>query len=311
MIFVLRALFVSLGVFATLYCVASLLVVGGWHLWRLLRGPCRLPRPSFLFGLRLLPLVGSGLVTLLFALPAFLLLEKGFDEDFGTFVFSGCCLLMFGAGFLRVWIAQAKGSRLATAWLDGANPLPWKKTQLLLQPNEGVAPLVLIGVLEPKVLISPKAASLLSDDELEVAIRHELGHIRSRDNLKKMIMHGLPFPGMASLDLAWQEATEFAADDAAVSNRCEAVDLAAALLKVAELIPLQEPPVFTTALVNPSAIVEHRVQHLLQWSDLRLQKARFHWHYILPLVGASTVYLATHYVWALLLTHKATEWFIH
>jgi len=311
MTFVFRALFVSLGVFAALYCFSSLLVVSGWHLWLRLRSTRPNYKAKLLFALRLLPVVSSAVLTLAFALPAFLLLEQGFDEDLGTFVFSGCCLMIFGAGLLRVWIAHAKGSRVASAWLEGANSLLSDKTQLLLQANKAVAPLVLIGVSRPKVVISQKAASLLSDEELQVAIRHEVGHIRSRDNLKKMILHTLPFPGMASLEDAWQEAIELAADDAAVSNRCEAIDLAAALLKVAELVPLQEPPAFTTALVRASAIVELRVQHLLEWTEVGSQKPRIRWRYVLPLIAATTASLATHYAWALLLTHQATEWFIH
>ena len=55
--------------------------------------------------------------------------------------------------------------------------------------------------------------------------------MQSRDNLKKLVFRFCPFPGMAGLESAWSQAAELAADDAAVSNLNDAVDLAAALVK--------------------------------------------------------------------------------
>ena len=56
--------------------------------------------------------------------------------------------------------------------------------------------------------------------------------MRSWDNLKKVLISATPFPGMGSIESAWREAAELAADDAAVTNRQEALDLAAALIKL-------------------------------------------------------------------------------
>ena len=47
---------------------------------------------------------------------------------------------------------------------------------------------------------------------------------------------------MAKLESAWSEAAELAADDAAVSNLNDAVDLAAALVKLSRLVPVEAAP---------------------------------------------------------------------
>src|SRR5882672_11362949 len=74
---------------------------------------------------------------------------------------------------------------------------------------------------------------MLSDREVRAAVSHEKAHSLSRDNLKKAILNSLRFPGMANLEEAWQESSELAADDGAVSSRDEALNLAAALIKLA------------------------------------------------------------------------------
>jgi Zn-dependent protease with chaperone function len=161
------------------------------------------------------------------------------------------------------------------------------------------------------VLISEEAVTALSPDEMRAAVRHEIGHVRSRDNLKKLIIYGLPFPGMTSLERSWQEAAEFAADEAAVSNSDDAIDLAAALIKLSDLVPLQDPPIFTTGLVNIRALVKLRVERLLAWDESSSRAAQLRWWCLLPLVLVTVPYTVAHYAQTLLFTHRVTEWFIH
>jgi Zn-dependent protease with chaperone function len=146
---------------------------------------------------------------------------------------------------------------------------------------------------------------------LRAAVQHEIGHVRSRDNLKKLILHAAPFPGMTSLERAWQEAAEFAADEAAVSNNDDAIDLAAALIKLSDLVPLQDPPAFTTGLVNLRALVKLRVERLLAWDETSSRAVRQRWWRFLPLALVTLPYTVAHYGQALAFTHRATEWFIH
>ena len=79
-------------------------------------------------------------------------------------------------------------------------------------------------------------------------MNHEIAHVRRRDNLKKLLLRFVAFPRMAGLEAAWIEATEMAADDAAVLNASEALDLAAALLKLSRIRP-----------IVPSVDLDHRL----------------------------------------------------
>jgi len=83
--------------------------------------------------------------------------------------------------------------------------------------------------------------------------------------LKKAILNFLPFPGMTGLGEAWQEAAELAADDGAVSSRKEALDLAAALIKLSRHYPHQMIPDFATSLVSGGESTTKRVERLLAW----------------------------------------------
>ena len=66
------------------------------------------------------------------------------------------------------------------------------------------------------------ATAVLSANELRVAVRHELGHRPSWDNLKRLLINATPFPGMSGIERAWGEAAELAADDSAVETREDA-----------------------------------------------------------------------------------------
>ncbi len=308
--FGVREAIVSLGFFGALYCILSLMVVAAWSAWRYFR-PAASLSAHWLFALRMFPLAASALITVFFAFPAFLLLESNaIDEDGGTLVFSICSLVILGVGLARILSARSHTARIVGEWMKGAIVLRVGVTAPTLQTRTGVPPLVLVGVSHPQVLVSEEAVSLLSQDELRTAVQHEMSHVRSRDNLKKLILHGAVFPGMSSLENAWQEAAELAADQAAVSSRREAVDLAAALVKMSQLVPVQDTPALTTNLVNVRASVALRVQRLLSWNGGK-PGARFQPNHALLAMLIPVVYVATNYGRALSLTHRFTEWFIH
>ena len=100
--------------------------------------------------------------------------------------------------------------------------------------------------------------------------RYKVGPGTLYDNLKKLLLRLVEFPGMAGLEAAWLEATEFAADDAAVFNTREALDLAAALIKLSRLAPAEAQVDLTTALVHsPVAMMNVRVERLIAWNEER------------------------------------------
>ena len=309
-LFAVRSLVVGLGFFGVAYCLLSLLVVCAWHGIRLLSRDSGIRSARMLFGLRIFPLIGSAFVTVAFALPAFYRLEGGMDEDMGTLLFGVGTALLLAGGLVRVLAAQRRAARLVAAWLREARVVDTEAARTTLQVKQGGPPLLLYGISTPKVLVSENAVALLSPDELRVAVEHELGHLRSRDNLKKLILHGAPFPGIGSLERAWQEAAEFAADEAAVSNSVDAVDLASALIKLCPLVPMQESPAFTTGLADMATLVNVRVRRLLDWKENQSRELQARWFFCLAIVAALP-YTVAHYGQALLVTHRLTEWFIH
>jgi len=180
---------------------------------------------------------------------------------------------------------------------------------LTFQSRREAPPLTLVGVCKSKVLVSESTVSLLTGDELHIALKHELEHMRSRDNLKKLFFRFCPFPGMRQLESAWSQAAELSADDAAVSNPDDAVDLAAALVKLSRLVPVESAPVCTVGFVTGS--ISARVSRLLAWSEARKAKQngiRF-WHVAPPLIVATIGAFVT-YGPALSLTHEVTEWLV-
>ena len=306
MIFVLRALMVSLAFFALLYSFLSLLLMLTWRVLRC----CPFQKhigASGLFTLRLIPFAISAAVSVFLTLPSFLLLERhSLDEGFGTFVLSACAMLILGAGIYRVLVAESRTRRVVSACLHGAvglEPNPANPAVILPQ---SVTPLMLVGIRVPRILVSASACKVLSDGELRAALRHEKAHSRSRDNLKKAILNCLAFPGMASLEEAWLEASELAADDGAVSSRDEALNLAAALIKLARHFPSQAVPDLATGLVSAVCSVTRRVERLLAWKESSVA-SRYSWRYVIALALIAFFVVAAKLSPALILIHSLTE----
>ena len=114
------------------------------------------------------------------------------------------------------------------------------------------------------------------------------------------------FSGMSGIERAWQEMAELAADEAAVANREEALDLAAALIKLSRSSQPWPKPLFATGLVHGSCSISLRVRRLLQWraAGRHAQHAG-----LLSLLVLFSVFvgIAGNYDAALVLTHRLTE----
>jgi len=309
--FILRGIAVSLTFFVLLYCILSLAVVFVWRGVTLLRGASAQRQADLLFWLRVFPLLASGLSTLIFAVPSFVIFEpRAIDEDIALPLILGLgCLLLFALGAFRVVAAQKKTARVVADWLKGANVLDAGVKTPTFRADGGTPPLALVGVCSPRVVVSGATIALLSNDELRVAVRHEVAHMRSRDNLKKLVFRCSPFPGMASLESAWQEAAELAADDGAVASLRDALDLAAALIKLSRLLPVRSTPAFTMALVSGAGSVSGRVERLLAW-NLQSRPIQTRWRYAIPPALAAIACAAAVYGPALAQTHKITEWLV-
>jgi beta-lactamase regulating signal transducer with metallopeptidase domain len=304
--FAARGVLVSLAFFAVVYCLVSALVVLTWvGVQRFCWKPSS-RSANLLFGLRILPFAFSVAVTVFFTFPSFWLLEqRSLDEDTATFVLGFCSLLILGAGLFRMLWAEARTNRAVTRWRTSSNSGEAGRIAPTTKASDGAPPLILVGIRKPKVMVSDVAMTVLSDDELDVAVRHELGHMRSWDNLKKVLISATPFLGMRSLEHAWRQAAELAADDSAVTNRREALALAAALIKLSRSSQLWAEPAFATGLVSGSTPIGVRLERLIEWRVGSRRRLTSPW--IIPLLFTMILGIVGNYGVALSMTHRLTE----
>jgi len=316
--FAARCVGVSLAVFVLLYVSLSLAVSRGWNLIRRWFQP-RSARSSadLLFILRMLPLALSSVVTLGFTLPSFLLLEpRSTNEAVGKapLALGFCCLILIGVGVARAWTAQLRASRALVKWLDGSMLMESQITESgeavpIFRTGNDAPTLTVAGVCAPKVLVSEAAVAMLSPAELRTALRHEIAHALRYDNLKKLVFRFSVFPAMAGLEQAWSEETEMAADDAAVTSFHDALDLAAALIKVSRLGATESSGELTMALLHSSTALRARVQRLVSWKKERKPQTHRNWLYAIPVAAAVVVVVAT-YGSVLNQMHAVTEWLV-
>lgn len=307
MTFAARDMLVSLAFFAVLYCLLSTLIALGWRAVEWARCGKRLtPSAGVFFAVRIFSFAVASIVTVFFTFPSFWLMERrSLDEDGGTFLLAACALVIVGSGLFRLLRDRSRTTRAIQEWRLGAGSADAGAAKPVLGAAKGAPALILTGVLRPRVMISDAAASLLSEDELQVAIRHELGHRRSWDNLKKVLISATPFPGMRGIETAWREAAELAADDAAVESRQDALDLAAALIKLSRSSKQSVEPALASGLVCGSSSIAMRVERLLEWRRASHGLRRMWSWTFLTLVA--TVAIASHYGATLALTHRLTE----
>ncbi len=315
--FAARLVAVSFSAFVLVYSGLSLAVSCGWRKFWLYSRKYPVRRSAdLLFGLRMFPLLAAAAVTLAFTVPSFVLLEpRAIEEPIGIApLLLGLCGLMLAAfGVWNAARALKTASRAITSWMSEAKLVESRGKVPVVRISQVVPALTAAGILKPRILMSGAAEFLLTEKELQTAVRHELAHVRRRDNLKKLLLRLVGFPGMAGLEAAWLEATELAADDAAVFNAGEALDLAAALIKLSRLAPSEVEVDLTAALVHsPAAVMNVRVERLIAWNEERRVPTRSGYS-LWCVAGAALAMVAgfaVTYSALLVRVHSATEWLV-
>jgi len=303
-------------VFVMVYCALSLAVC---LMWRSFLHAQHYPVrriADLLFALRIFPLITAGVITAAFTVPSFLLLEpRAIEEPIGEIpLVLGLCGAALGIfGFLNAALAMRRASRAISGWTRDAQPIAASAPVPVLRIAHPVPAMIAAGIARPRVLLSGAAEAVLSANELQAALNHEVAHVRRRDNFKKLLLRFVAFPGMSSLEAAWIEATEMAADDAAVSSAGEALDLAAALIKLSKLGPAEPPVDLTAALLHsPASTMNARVERLVAWSDARLvppPQKYSPWFGTTAALATVAVFAVT-YSQLLVHVHTATEWLV-
>jgi beta-lactamase regulating signal transducer with metallopeptidase domain len=247
MMFAVRGIAVSFSIFVVLYSALSIVVCSAWRsVW--LQGQQYSARhcADLLFALRLTPFVVAAGVTLVLAVPSFLLLEpRVVNEPMGAVPLSlGLCgIALVLGGMWKAAAALVRASQTVARWSGEARFIGSlvvdSGATVSVRVSAAAPTLTAAGILRPSVWLSQEAEFVLTEREFETALRHEVMHVRRRDNLRKLILRLVAFPGMVELERAWREATEMAADDAAVTSASEALDLAAAVIKLSRVAPLE------------------------------------------------------------------------
>jgi len=219
-----------------------------------------------------------------------------------------------GEAMMRAALAQLRASRALVAWLNGSalmqpqikesgNAVP------IFRTGNDAPTLTVAGVCAPKVLVSEAAIAALTSRELRTALRHEIAHATRYDNLRKLLFRFSVFPAMTELEHAWSEETEMAADDAAVSSFYDALDLAAALIKVSRLGTVESSGELTMALLHSSTALSARVRRLVAWDRAQKPESQGRWFFILS-SAAAIMLAAVTYGSALTQMHAVTEWLV-
>ncbi|HEY7097361.1 MAG TPA: hypothetical protein VH437_11595 [Terriglobales bacterium] len=314
--FAARCIGVSLAVFFLLYVILSITVSRfapfAEELSRRL-SPRR--AANLLFGLRMLPLCGAAIVTLAVTVPSFILLEPRHSDEWvgvAPLMLTICCLFLFGFGLKTALNAQKRTTRLVSMWLEGAKALEPCSCMPVFLTGKNAPTLTVVGLRDSKVLISAQAMSVLAPEELGIALRHEIAHVRSRDNLKKLLLQFSIFPGMKPLDHAWSQAAEVAADDEAAGSLRDALDLAAALVKLSRCPQVQPSAELASALFQSSAeCLRVRVQRLFAWDEAHQRaQTRSYWWIAVPALAALLIGLVFTYPSILVHAHMLTEWLV-
>lgn len=125
-----------------------------------------------------------------------------------------------------------------------------------------------LGVLDTRLLLSRRILSECTTAEVASVLRHELAHIRRRDNLVQAAMRFLPdpfahLPAGRTIQAAWAEAAEEAADDLAARDAGDRTDLASALVRVAGMAQGHPPRWMPALTFFERHTVESRVRRLL------------------------------------------------
>jgi Zn-dependent protease with chaperone function len=240
-------------------------------------------RAGWLFALRALPAgVALGCVLALL-IPAWALHEPYQTAEIVSFRLAALALLSMAGIALAIgrglasWIVTR---RLVKDWLGNATLVRCDQFSLPVYRLAHRFPVIaIVGAWRPRLFIADQVFQTLSQAELAAALAHECGHLKARDNLKRAVLRACRdalsiVPCGRALDRAWAAEAEAAADEyAARAGSAAALDLAAALVKIARLIPAGAHPALPAGALligHEAGSVAARVQRLTELASTEI-----------------------------------------
>jgi Zn-dependent protease with chaperone function len=237
-----------LALLLTINATATMASAGAGRLSRRLLRKCSArTRAEILFVMRIGPPVIAIVAIAAFMIPSYLTYEPHTTEEFVSWKLGGLAALSalgvalaFSRG-VRSWLATRS---LLKEWLASSTPIQLESIKVPAFVLQHSFPIIaVVGALRPRLFIAAQVLDSLSEEELAAAISHEYGHLVAHDNFKRSVMRIsraalLLIPCGRSLDRAWSEASESAADEhAAQHSSLVALNLASALVRIAKMIP--------------------------------------------------------------------------
>jgi Zn-dependent protease with chaperone function len=237
-----------LALLLTINATATLVAAGFGRLSkRLLRKCSARTRAEILFVMRIGPPVIAIVAIAAFMIPSYLTYEPyGSGEIVSWKLGALAALSAVGVGLaisrgLRSWLATRS---LLKEWLASSTPVHLERIEVPTFVLRHTFPIIaVVGAIRPRLFIADQVFTSLSHEELAAALAHEYGHLAAHDNFKRSVMRIsraalLLIPCGRSLDRAWSEASESAADEyAAQRSSLVALNLASALVRIAKMIP--------------------------------------------------------------------------
>ncbi|MBL8172919.1 MAG: M56 family metallopeptidase [Acidobacteria bacterium] len=268
----------ALALFLTLNVAGAALAT---LLWRGLRPYVSswpaVKQARWLFALRVLPTVLALFCIAGLVVPSYVTYEKRDTDEpvrWLLALFAGLSLAGIIYALSRVVTSWLATRRLLADWQRHSAPIRvWDKTLPAFRFRHPFPVIAVVGVFRPRLFVAEQLFTALSETELAAALAHESGHLAARDNLKRMLLRVCRdllsvLPVGRTLDAAWYEASENAADEYAAGNDQQtALDLATVLVKIARLAPTGiklAVPVHASLINEHSEILGGRVQRLLQ-----------------------------------------------
>jgi len=269
-----------LALLLAINATATMIAAGFGRLCKpLLRKCSARTRAEILFVMRIGPPVLAIVSIAAFMIPSYLVYEPHQTNESVSWKLG----LLAGLSAVGVGLAISRGIRtwLATRallnnWLTNSTRIELEAISVPTFVLQHSFPIIaVVGAIRPRLFIADHVLESLSTEELAAAVAHECGHLAAHDNFKRSVMRVsraalLLIPCGRSLDRAWSEASESAADEhAAQQSSFVALNLASALVRIARMIPKgqrQEIPAAVSAFLSSddSPGVKVRVRRLVE-----------------------------------------------
>jgi len=237
-------------VLASLLTINALASVAAAACWRFIERPLQTRsariRAEILFAIRVGPPVLALISIALFLVPSYVAYEP-YDTEIVSKKLAALAILSAIGVTLALW----RGARswfatrsLLREWLCNAIQIELGGVAIPTFRIANSFPIIaVVGTFRPRLFIAERVLETLSQEELMAAITHEGGHLFAHDNFRRSLLRAccdvMIVPCGRSLDRAWAEAAECAADEHAAQQNAEtALNLASALVKIAKMVPV-------------------------------------------------------------------------